>query len=60
MREKRWSIPRLLRESGLKCDRSSLQRKLKGKQKLSTEETEALARTLGCTLAWIPDEEHAA
>jgi hypothetical protein len=59
MREKRWSIPKLLKESGLGCDRSSLQRKLKGKQKLSTEETEQLARALGCTLAFLPDEDAA-
>ncbi len=56
MREKRWAVPKLLSESGLQCTRSSLQRKLKGKQKLSTEETEKLARTLGCTLAFLPDE----
>lgn len=41
-----WSVPKLLKESGLKCTRPSLQRKLAGKQKLSTAEAERLACVL--------------
>jgi len=52
-----WSVPQLLRESGLKCDRSSLQRKLKGEQKLSTEEAQKLAEALECPLAYVPEDE---
>lgn len=52
-----WSVPRLLKESGLDLDRSSLQRKLSGFQKLSTEEAETLAECLGCTLVWVPDTD---
>lgn len=59
MEAKGWSVPRLLQESGLTCDRSSLQRKLTGAQKLSTEEAERLAEVLGCTLAWVPDADEA-
>ncbi len=59
MEAKKWSIPHLLRESGLKCDRSSLQRKLAGLQKLSTEEAERLAEVLGCAVAWVPDSDEA-
>lgn len=54
---KGWSVPRLLEESGLECDRTSLHRKLKGEQKLSTEEAQALANALDHTLAWVPDSE---
>jgi hypothetical protein len=56
MLKKEWSVPKLLDESGLECDRSSLQRKLTGLQKLSTEEAERLAEVLDCTLAWMPEE----
>ena len=56
MLKKEWSVPRLLDESRLACDRSSLQRKLTGLQKLSTEEAERLAEVLECTLAWVPEE----
>lgn len=51
-RVKRWSIAKLLKESGLECDRCSLQRKLTGTQSLRTEEAEALAKALDCTLVW--------
>lgn len=57
MESKGWSVPQLLKESRLGCDRSSLQRKLTGEQKLSTNEAEALAKVLGCTLVWIPDTD---
>ena len=57
MESKEWSVPRLLKESGLQCDRSSLQRKLTGAQKLSTDEAERLAHTLGVTLVWVPDTD---
>ena len=56
MEAKEWSVPRLLKESGLECDRTSLHRKLAGTQKLSTEEAQTLAEVLGCTLVWVPDE----
>lgn len=59
MVKKEWSVPQLLKESKLKCDRSSLQRKLTGEQKLSTEEAQILAAVLDCTLAWIPDADEA-
>lgn len=57
MEARGWSVPYLLRESGLSCDRSSLQRKLTGEQKLSTGEAETLAEVLGCALVWIPDSD---
>lgn len=53
---KGWTIPQLLEASGLDCDRTSLHRKLHGKQKLSTDEAQKLASLLGCTLAWVPEE----
>jgi hypothetical protein len=56
---KGWSVPRLLLESRLKCDRTSLQRKLTNKQKLSTDEAQCLAETLECVLAWVPDLDEA-
>lgn len=57
MHARRWSVPRLLKESGLQCDRTSLLRKLKGEQKLSTDEAERLSQVLDCTLAWVPEEK---
>lgn len=59
MKAKNWTIPQLLKESGLDCDRSSLQRKLTGDQKLATEEAEQLAEALGCTLVWVPETDEA-
>lgn len=55
MEAKEWSVSKLLDESGLKCDRSSLQRKLHGQQKLSTDECERLAEVLGITIAFAPE-----
>ena len=57
MAKKGWSVPRLLEESGLACDRSSLQRKLTGLQKLSTDEAERLAEVLDSPLAFVPEEK---
>lgn len=57
MLKKGWSVPQLLAASRLKCDRSSLQRKLTGEQKLSTEEAQKLAEILECTLVWVPDAD---
>jgi transcriptional regulator with XRE-family HTH domain len=57
MTARQWSVAKLLAESGLPCERSSLQRKLHGQQKLSTEECERLAEVLGVTIAWAPDDE---
>jgi hypothetical protein len=39
----------------LECDHTSLSRKLHGKQILTTAEAEALAKTLGVSIAWGPD-----
>lgn len=52
LQEKGWTIARLLDESGLTCDRSSIDRKINGRQPMCTEECEALARALGARLAW--------
>ncbi len=46
----------LLEKSGLEIERSSLQRKLKGKLRLNTDEAQALATVLGVTLVWMPGE----
>lgn len=59
MEARGWSFPRLLAESGLKCTRWSLMRKLRGAQKLSTEECQRLAEVLGVTIAWAPDDDEA-
>jgi hypothetical protein len=45
--ERKWSVQRLLDESGLTIERSSLHRKLKGDVTAAPEEVEALARALG-------------
>lgn len=47
-----WTMARLLHESGLTCDRSSLDRKINGHQLLRTEECQALADALARTVAW--------
>ena len=60
MTGKGWSVPELLKRSGLTCDRTSLYRKLHGEQKLSTEECEQLAQVLGITIAWAPRDERKA
>lgn len=57
MESKGWTVPSLLKASKLSCDRSSLQRKLTGLQKLSTEEAETIAKILDCTLVWVPEEK---
>ena len=57
MEAKGWSVPMLLKVSGLDCDRSSLQRKLTGAQKLSTDEAQRLAEVLECTLVWVPEDK---
>lgn len=51
---KGWTMSRLLDESGLDCDRSSLHRKIYGGQLLRTEECQVLAATLGVDLTWAP------
>jgi ribosome-binding protein aMBF1 (putative translation factor) len=50
--ERGWSVQRLLTESGLRLERSSLQRKLSGYVHVTTDECEALARALEITLVW--------
>ena len=50
--EKGWSVQQLLEKSGLRIDRSSLQRKLNGDVPTTTDEWEALARALKLTLVW--------
>lgn len=51
---KGWTMSRLLSESGLDCDRSSLHRKIYGGQLLRVEECQVLAKTLGIELTWAP------
>jgi hypothetical protein len=51
-------LPHPLRSAGkqpLDCDFTSLSRKLHGKQILTTAEAEALAKTLGVSIAWGPE-----
>lgn len=52
-----WPVQKLLDESGLTCDRSSLHRKLHGEQPASSTELEAMATALGVTLAFVPEEK---
>jgi hypothetical protein len=59
LKAKNWSVPQLLKAARWRIDRTSLQRKLSGTQKLSTEEAQELAEILGCTLVWVPDEAEA-
>ena len=54
MSDRGWSVQRLLDESGLECDRSSLHRKIHGKQPLAQEEIQALVNALGITVAVMP------
>ena len=51
---KGWTLDRLLAESELEFSRWSLMRKLKGEQKLATDECQKLADVLGVTVAWTP------
>lgn len=51
MKGRRWSVRRLLDASKLDCDRSSLHRKLHGKQPMSHEEIQALVNALGSPVA---------
>lgn len=55
MRQRGWSVPKLLVESGLQCDRTSLQRKLRGTQKLYADEIQKLVNTLGAIVAVVPE-----
>lgn len=60
-----WTMEKLLEESGLDIDRSTLRRKILVDEKsktdrnvpLRTSEAEALARALGVTLVVLPDDE---
>lgn len=54
-----WSVQALLEKSGLEIERSSLQRKLKGKLRLNTDEAQVLATVLGVTLVWMPGDQAA-
>lgn len=49
-----WQLEELRDAAGLGCTADSLCRKLAGKQILTTSEAEALARAMGCELAWTP------
>lgn len=53
---KGWTLEKLSVESGLDCSRWSLMRKLRGDQRLFTDECQALAQALGVTIAWAPAE----
>lgn len=46
----------LIQRSGLDTSPSSLSRKLRGEQVMTTDEAQALARALGVNLVWVPDE----
>jgi len=46
----------LIQRSGLDTSASSLSRKLRGEQVMTTEECQALAAALGVTLVWVPNE----
>lgn len=54
---KGWTTAQLLERSKLDCDLSSLNRKMRGRQKTSTEECQALAAALEVTIAWSPDAD---
>lgn len=60
MRQRNWSVRQLLEESKLRCDRSSLQRKLKGEQPLDPDEIQALVNALEISVAVVPRNEGAA
>lgn len=53
VRERGYTYERLLLESGLDCDLSSLSRKLNGGQGLEAHEARDLARVLGVRVAGI-------
>lgn len=59
-RAKGWTLEHLITESGMDLSRWSMMRKLRGSQKLTTEECEKLATVLGVTVAWTPPEPMAA
>jgi lambda repressor-like predicted transcriptional regulator len=56
MKTRGWSVSHLLKVSQLTCDRTSLHRKLHGKQPLVTDEVHALVNALGITVVAMPDE----
>lgn len=47
MKNRGWTVGQLHKQSRIKCDRSSLQRKLHGQQGLKTEEIQKLVNALG-------------
>ena len=49
------TLDELAEQAGMKQSQGSISRKLNGKQKLFTDEAEALARVLGVTLVWVPE-----
>ncbi len=53
MKTRSYTYDRLLKESGLKCDVTSLNRKLNGSQGLEAHEGKALAKVLGVKVAGI-------
>lgn len=57
MRARKWSVRKLLEESKLRCDRSSLQRKLKGEQPLDPDEIQALVNALAVAVAVVPSAD---
>jgi hypothetical protein len=60
MEAKGYTYVRLLEESGLSCDLSSLHRKLNGSQGLDAKEGQALAKVLGVRVATIDKVIHLA
>lgn len=57
MKQRKWSVKKLLDESGLDMDRTSLQRKLHGEQPLYDHELQALVDALQTTVAAVPSRE---
>ena len=47
---------RLRKREGIKLDRSTLRRQMRGHVPMRTEVVEALARVMAATLAIVPDE----
>ncbi len=60
MRDRGWTVEHLLAVSKLDCDRSSLNRKLRGKQPISHDEIQALVNALDITVAVAPSKRRRA
>lgn len=56
MKNRKWTVEHLLVASGLECSRSSLNRKLRGKQPLDPAEIQALVNALDIAVAVVPED----